>query len=297
MGRRAGLPEHLVVRAAAAPGLGRAATDRWSDWRAGRTSWEPWADSVSVARNRFAGLVGVDPATVATGAAVSQLLAPVAAAVPDGTTRAGAGRGVHLERLPVGGARRSWRHRADRPRRSARRRHRTRRGRGRLLCGAVGDRRGGRHRGDQPRRARRRRADRDGHLPGDRLVAGRPGRRRPAGLRGLQMAVQPARHRLPGAPSDPRRHGTPASPPGSDRSRRVGSPARSRTSRTTGRRCGWPGTPAGSTSRRPGIAGSAPPPPCRCWRRPGRRRSASTTSRWPTAFSPRWINRRRTPPS
>ena len=55
------------------------------DWRAGRTSWEPWADAVAVARNRFAAMVGVDPATVATGAAVSQLLAPVAAAVPDGT--------------------------------------------------------------------------------------------------------------------------------------------------------------------------------------------------------------------
>ncbi len=55
------------------------------DWRAGRTSWEPWADAVAVARHWFAALVGVDPATVATGAAVSQLLAPVAAAVPDGT--------------------------------------------------------------------------------------------------------------------------------------------------------------------------------------------------------------------
>ena len=55
------------------------------DWRGGRTSWEPWADTVSVARNEFAALVAVDPSTVATGAAVSQLLAPVAAAVPDGS--------------------------------------------------------------------------------------------------------------------------------------------------------------------------------------------------------------------
>src|SRR6478735_9270275 len=54
------------------------------DWRGGRTSWEPWADTVSVARNEFATLVAVDPGTVATGAAVSQLLAPVGAAVPDG---------------------------------------------------------------------------------------------------------------------------------------------------------------------------------------------------------------------
>ena len=56
-----------------------------NDWRAGRTSWEPWADSVETSRNLFAGLVGADPATVATGAAVSQLLAPAANAVPDGS--------------------------------------------------------------------------------------------------------------------------------------------------------------------------------------------------------------------
>jgi selenocysteine lyase/cysteine desulfurase len=55
-----------------------------NDWRAGRTSWEPWADSVELSRRSFAGLVGVDPGLVATGASVSQLLAPVAAAVPDG---------------------------------------------------------------------------------------------------------------------------------------------------------------------------------------------------------------------
>lgn len=53
-------------------------------WRFGRTSWEPWADSVQVSRTRFATLVGVDPAQVATGATVSQLLAPIAAALPDG---------------------------------------------------------------------------------------------------------------------------------------------------------------------------------------------------------------------
>ncbi len=56
-----------------------------NDWRAGRTSWEPWADSVETSRNLFAGLVRADPATVATGAAVSQLLAPAANAVPDGS--------------------------------------------------------------------------------------------------------------------------------------------------------------------------------------------------------------------
>ena len=44
------------------------------------------------------------------------------------------------------------------------------------------------------------------------------------------MAVQPPRHRLPGASSDPCRSDTLASPPGSDHSRPAGSPARCRTS-------------------------------------------------------------------
>ncbi|HEY5878406.1 MAG TPA: aminotransferase class V-fold PLP-dependent enzyme, partial [Nakamurella sp.] len=56
-----------------------------ADWRSGRTSWEGWAAGVDEARAQYAGLVGADPATVATGATVSQLLAPVAAAVPDGS--------------------------------------------------------------------------------------------------------------------------------------------------------------------------------------------------------------------
>jgi selenocysteine lyase/cysteine desulfurase len=56
-----------------------------TDWRSGRTSWEGWATSVDECRSLFAGLVGVDAATVATGASVSQLLAPAAAAIPDGS--------------------------------------------------------------------------------------------------------------------------------------------------------------------------------------------------------------------
>ncbi len=54
------------------------------EWRTGRTSWEGWAANVDVSRDRFAGLIGTDPALVTTGAAVSQLLAPAAAAIPDG---------------------------------------------------------------------------------------------------------------------------------------------------------------------------------------------------------------------
>jgi selenocysteine lyase/cysteine desulfurase len=57
-----------------------------ADWRSGRTSWERWGDSVESARARFARLIGVDVADVAVGAQVSQMLAPVAAALPDGAT-------------------------------------------------------------------------------------------------------------------------------------------------------------------------------------------------------------------
>jgi selenocysteine lyase/cysteine desulfurase len=54
------------------------------DWRVGRTSWERWGDATERAREAFARLVHVDPADVAVGAQVSQVLAPVAAALPDG---------------------------------------------------------------------------------------------------------------------------------------------------------------------------------------------------------------------
>jgi selenocysteine lyase/cysteine desulfurase len=55
------------------------------DWRAGRTSWEPWGEAVGRARASFARLIGVDPDDVTIGSTVSQLLAPVAAALPPGT--------------------------------------------------------------------------------------------------------------------------------------------------------------------------------------------------------------------
>ncbi|MTD17009.1 aminotransferase class V-fold PLP-dependent enzyme [Nakamurella sp. YIM 132087] len=56
------------------------------DWQRGRTSWEGWAASVDDSRAAFGRLIGVPPERIATGSAVSQLLAPVAAAVPDGGT-------------------------------------------------------------------------------------------------------------------------------------------------------------------------------------------------------------------
>jgi selenocysteine lyase/cysteine desulfurase len=57
-----------------------------ADWRVGRTSWEGWDVSTGRARESFARLVGVDAADVTVGAQVSQVLAPVADAVPDGAT-------------------------------------------------------------------------------------------------------------------------------------------------------------------------------------------------------------------
>jgi selenocysteine lyase/cysteine desulfurase len=55
-----------------------------TDWRSGRTSWEGWDVATGQARDSFARLVGAPAEDVAVGAQVSQLLAPVAAAVPDG---------------------------------------------------------------------------------------------------------------------------------------------------------------------------------------------------------------------
>lgn len=54
------------------------------EYRRGARPWQGWAGSVQTSRERFAELVGVPAEWVATGAAVSQLLAPIAAALPDG---------------------------------------------------------------------------------------------------------------------------------------------------------------------------------------------------------------------
>ncbi len=55
-----------------------------ADWQVGATSWEGWDEATAAARASFARLMGVPVADVTVGAQVSQLLAPVAAAVPDG---------------------------------------------------------------------------------------------------------------------------------------------------------------------------------------------------------------------
>jgi selenocysteine lyase/cysteine desulfurase len=56
-----------------------------ADWRVGATSWEGWDEATTAARAAFADLVGVPSADVAVGSQVSQLIAPVAAGVPDGS--------------------------------------------------------------------------------------------------------------------------------------------------------------------------------------------------------------------
>jgi selenocysteine lyase/cysteine desulfurase len=58
--------------------------DALASWRAGQGSWEEWTLATDRSREAFARLVGVPASEVAVGAAVSQLLAPVAAALPDG---------------------------------------------------------------------------------------------------------------------------------------------------------------------------------------------------------------------
>ncbi|AVT32224.1 aminotransferase [Plantactinospora sp. BC1] len=57
-----------------------------ADWRTGRTSWEGWDESTARSRAAFAQLVGVPVSDVTVGATVSQLLAPVGAALPAGAT-------------------------------------------------------------------------------------------------------------------------------------------------------------------------------------------------------------------
>lgn len=57
-----------------------------AEWRIGRGSWEEWTNCVDRARAGYSRLIGVAKADVAAGSQVSQMLAPVAAAVPDGGT-------------------------------------------------------------------------------------------------------------------------------------------------------------------------------------------------------------------
>lgn len=55
-----------------------------AEWRIGAVSWEGWDEATASSREAFARMIGVTSADVTVGAQVSQLIAPVAAAVPDG---------------------------------------------------------------------------------------------------------------------------------------------------------------------------------------------------------------------
>ncbi|RFU39920.1 aminotransferase class V-fold PLP-dependent enzyme [Actinomadura logoneensis] len=59
--------------------------DALAEWRHGVTGWAKWDRSTDRARAAFARLVGVPAEDVAVGASASQLLAPVAASLPQGS--------------------------------------------------------------------------------------------------------------------------------------------------------------------------------------------------------------------
>src|SRR3954454_13465310 len=54
------------------------------EWQGGTAPWSDWDASTDRARAAFARLVGGEPDDVCVGAAVSQLLAPFAASLPEG---------------------------------------------------------------------------------------------------------------------------------------------------------------------------------------------------------------------
>lgn len=86
------------------------------EWRRGVGSWETWTAATDRSREVFARLVNADSSDVSVGAQVSQLLAPVAAGIPDGSVvvvpeeeftsnvfpwAAQAGRGVTVRTAPA----------------------------------------------------------------------------------------------------------------------------------------------------------------------------------------------------
>lgn len=84
-------------------------------WRRGAASWEGWSLATDRSRDTFARLVHVESGDVSVGAQVSQMLAPIAAGIPDGAVvllpeeeftsnvfpwAAQAGRGVSVRTAP-----------------------------------------------------------------------------------------------------------------------------------------------------------------------------------------------------
>ena len=179
------------------------------DWRHGRVSWEHWTAVTDRARAEFATLTRSHPEHVVVGANVSGLISHVATALPDGSKvlapepeftsllfpfLAQAGRGVTRRRRP-----------ARQTRGSDRREHRRRRG----LRGAVLDGRARRPGRDRRRGAPPRRPHDHRRHARDRLAPARRHPLRRGRLRRLQVADEPARHRVHGAQARPGGHAQP----------------------------------------------------------------------------------------
>ncbi|MGI8521601.1 MAG: aminotransferase class V-fold PLP-dependent enzyme [Actinomycetota bacterium] len=59
-------------------------TSALADWRAGRTSWEPWGEAAEASRGSFARLAGVSPSQVTIGSTVSSFVGLIAGSLPEG---------------------------------------------------------------------------------------------------------------------------------------------------------------------------------------------------------------------
>src|SRR5699024_10409080 len=169
-------------------------------WRFGTTGWQPWAESVQTSRELFARLMGTTAIRVATVAAVSQLLAPLASAQPDGSgvlvpdielTSDNFPFAVHAARdntVPTTPPQHPpAAHRPDPGGYQSRQ----------LLGRPSGHRRGRRHPLDRRPRPRGRGHHRSRRDAGRRLAAAAGRRRRLPRRHRLQMALRPARDRLP----------------------------------------------------------------------------------------------------
>jgi selenocysteine lyase/cysteine desulfurase len=59
-------------------------TSALSDWRVGRTSWEPWGEAAEASRGSFARLAGVSSSDVTIGPTVSSFVGLIAGSLPEG---------------------------------------------------------------------------------------------------------------------------------------------------------------------------------------------------------------------
>ena len=225
----------------------------------------------------FADLVGVPPAWVAIGGAVSALVGLLAASVPDGARvlvaageftsvtwpfAAQSGRGVDAG--------------AGRAGRAGGAGGRLRRRRGQR--GAV-------------RRRPPRRPGRAARRAGERHAAWCSTPRRPsAGSPPTCRSPTPSwRAATSGCSARGARRGSRCAPAGrSCRTTRAGTPGTTSGTASTGCRCASPPTRGPSTPRPPGTATRAPPSRCRGWPGWTARRPGSLRRAWPTRSAPAW---------